>query len=73
MGTSRGGMQSYLFAKRYPNIKAMVIKSGIANAYSFYERDDATKTLLATLIPNFVERKVLALTERSAVFWVEQL
>jgi dipeptidyl aminopeptidase/acylaminoacyl peptidase len=73
MGTSRGGMQSYLFAKRYPDIKAMVIESGISNAYSFYERDDATKNLLATLIPNFKEQKDLALTQRSAVFWVDQL
>jgi dipeptidyl aminopeptidase/acylaminoacyl peptidase len=73
MGSSRGGMQSYLFAKRYPGIKAMVIKSGISNAYSFYERDDATKNLLSTLIPNFEAQKDHALTKRSAVFWVDQL
>jgi dipeptidyl aminopeptidase/acylaminoacyl peptidase len=73
MGSSRGGMQSYLFAKRYPDIKAMVIKSGISNAYSFYERDEATKNLLSTLIPNFEVQKDLALTKRSAVFWVDKL
>lgn len=73
IGTSRGGMQSYLFAKRYPAIKAMVIKSGISNVYNFYERDNKTKNLLSTLIPNFKGEKDLALTKRSAVFWVDQL
>lgn len=73
MGGSRGGMQSYLFAKSYPDVKAIIIKSGISNIYSFYERDENTKTLLSTLIPNFNEQKDLSLTKRSAVFWVDKL
>lgn len=73
MGGSRGGMQSYLFAKRYPDVKAIIIKSGISNAYSFYERDEKTKNLLSMLIPNFKEQKDLELTKRSAVFWVDKL
>ena len=72
-GVSRGGMQSYLFAKSHPNIKAMVIKAGIADVFDFRDRSEKTKVLLSTRIPEYHVHTDDKLKQRSAVYWPEAL
>ena len=73
LGSSRGGMQSYLFAKANPDIKALVSKSGIADLFSFRDRDEKTATLLSTIIPDYEQNEEAVLKARSAIRWVEEL
>ena len=73
MGASRGGMQSYLFAKANPDIKALVSKSGIADLFSFRDRDEKTAILLSTIIPDYEQNEEAVLKARSAIHWVEEL
>lgn len=73
MGSSRGGMQSYLFAKANPDIKALVSKSGIADLFSFRDRDKKTAALLSTVIPNYEQNEEALLKARSAIHWAEKL
>lgn len=72
-GSSRGGMQSYLFAKRYPDIKAMAIVAGLSDLFSFRDRSENSRLLLSTLIPDFAENEEAALKARSAIYWADQL
>jgi dipeptidyl aminopeptidase/acylaminoacyl peptidase len=74
LGSSRGGMQSYLFAKSNPTkVKALVTKAGIADLFSFRDRDQKTAKMLATIIPDFVENEQEVLKDRSAIFWADSL
>lgn len=73
LGSSRGGMQSYLFAKANPDIKALVSKSGIADLFSFRDRDEKTATLLSTVIPNYQQEEETLLKARSAIHWSDEL
>ena len=72
-GVSRGGMQSYLFAKRHHNIKAMAIKAGISDVFSFQNRSEKSKQLLSTIIPDYENNAEPALKKRSAIYWPEKL
>ncbi len=72
-GSSRGGMQSYLFAKRYPDIKAMAVVAGLSDLFSFRDRSEKSRLLLSTLIPDFAENEEAALKARSAIYWADEL
>jgi dipeptidyl aminopeptidase/acylaminoacyl peptidase len=72
-GGSRGGMQSYLFAKQYPDIKAVVVKAGISDLFSFRDRDEKTSLLLSKLIPNYENNERSLLEQRSALYWADEL
>ncbi|MBU1435999.1 MAG: prolyl oligopeptidase family serine peptidase [Gammaproteobacteria bacterium] len=72
-GSSRGGMQSYLFAKKYPEIKAMAIVAGISDVFSFRDRSEKSRFLLSQLIPDFSENEEAALKARSAIYWADEL
>ncbi|WP_170949012.1 alpha/beta hydrolase family protein [Arsukibacterium tuosuense] len=72
-GSSRGGMQSYLFAKKYPDIKAMAIVAGLSDVFSFRDRSEKSRFLLSKLIPDFAENEEAALKARSAIYWADQL
>lgn len=72
-GASRGGMQSYLFAKAYPDIKTMAIVAGISDVFSFRDRSEKSRFLLSKLIPDFAENEEAALKARSAIYWADEL
>jgi dipeptidyl aminopeptidase/acylaminoacyl peptidase len=72
-GFSRGGMQSYLLAKKYPDIKAMAIVAGISDVFGFRDKSEKSRFLLSQLIPDFVENEEVALKARSAIYWADEL
>jgi len=72
-GSSRGGMQSFLFAQAYQDTKAIAAVSGISDVTMFEKRDDKTALMLSKLIPNYDINRDDALRSRSPVQWAEKL
>lgn len=72
-GASRGGMQSFLVAKAYQDIKAIAVVAGISDVTTFKDRSDETAFLLSKLIPDYDNNADAALQSRSAVLWADSL
>jgi len=72
-GWSRGGMTTYITLRRTNMIKAAVIGAGISNLFTFAESDPRVEALYAKLIPGYKTNRKKVLTERSAVFWAEEI
>ena len=72
-GDSRGGMQSFLFAKAYQETKAIAVISGISDVIMFRDRDEKTAFMLSKLIPDYSVNGESALRERSPVWWAADL
>ncbi|MDV6315732.1 alpha/beta hydrolase family protein [Idiomarina sp. HP20-50] len=72
-GSSRGGMQSFLFAKAYQKTKAIAVVSGISDVIMFRDRDEKTAFMLSKLIPNYNIKGDDALRSRSPVQWATEL
>lgn len=72
-GESRGGMQSFLFAKAYQETKAIAVVAGISDVTMFRDRDDKTAFLLSKLIPDYNSKGDDALKSRSPVLWATDL
>lgn len=74
-GSSRGGMQSFLFAKAHPEITAIATVSGSADLYTtiMENRRPAFTRMVQKRIPNYEEHAESALKARSPVYWVDAI
>jgi dipeptidyl aminopeptidase/acylaminoacyl peptidase len=73
-GWSRGGMMTYLALARIKNIKAAVVKSGLADLIKLREiRPELDSTMYGTLIPDYSKNKITALQNRSAIFFADKI
>jgi dipeptidyl aminopeptidase/acylaminoacyl peptidase len=74
VGWSRGGMTTYLVLRRTNRIKAAVLGSAIADLFQTAEnRPPMEQNVFSELIPDYWETREQALTDRSAIYWVDQL
>jgi len=73
-GESRGGMMTYLALKRSCRFKAAVVVAGMADCFDVIKkRPELEDRTFRDLIPNYTRNKEIALKERSAIFWPEQM
>ncbi|MCG7532623.1 prolyl oligopeptidase family serine peptidase [Psychrobium sp. MM17-31] len=73
IGTSRGGMTSYMVAKTRDDIGKLVIKAGMSDlALGLTIRPEMERVYRAR-IPNYQVNKAAALQARSAIEWVDEL
>lgn len=71
---SRGGLMTFLAAKKNPDIKAIAVWAGPTDLFSLIQRrPEFDKTLFPRLIPDYQNTKSQALTARSVLFWLDQL
>ena len=74
-GSSRGGMQSFLFAKSYPDITAIATVSGSADLYTAVtenQRPNFTR-MVQKRIPDYEAHAESALKARSPVYWADTI
>ncbi|GGG95802.1 hypothetical protein GCM10011416_11840 [Polaribacter pacificus] len=73
-GHSRGGMMTYKALQKSNIFKAAVVMAGSANEFTSVEdRPELEKNVHEQLIPNYYKNKNQELTDRSVVFWSEEL
>lgn len=73
-GWSRGGMMTYLAIKNSDRIKTAVVGNGVSNMFQSIEyRPEMEQYVYSKYIPNYWENKTEELTNRSVIFWVEDL
>lgn len=73
-GGSRGGMESYLLARRGVPIRAMAIRAGVSDLFSAAAARPAFEWLaLAPRIPGYAASRDALLAERSAVRWAGEI
>ena len=74
MGTSRGGMMTYIALTKSTKIKAAAIYSGITDCIQTYnEREQAMKQVLIDLIGGTPTQKEQEYIARSANYWPERI
>lgn len=72
-GWSRGGMMTYLALTRTCRIKAAVVGSGAANAFTTVKNRPAMDSAYMRLAPGYWQNRDSVLKARSAVYWPEKL
>jgi len=74
LGSSRGGMMTYLALTRTDRIDAAVVLSGISDSFdTVTRRPDMEMYVYAELVPEWGQDRQEALERRSAVLWPEKL
>ncbi|HEX2605998.1 MAG TPA: prolyl oligopeptidase family serine peptidase [Flavisolibacter sp.] len=73
-GWSRGGMMTYRALTLTNKIKAAVVGSGMANAYTnIRKRPEMDTFVFSQLLPDYAHNRDRGLKERSAVYWADQI
>ena len=73
-GVSRGGMMSYIAAKKSSKIKAIAVVGGMSNLFTMKKNRPEMEThVYSELIPNYENDLENQLKNRSAAFWADQL
>jgi dipeptidyl aminopeptidase/acylaminoacyl peptidase len=73
VGSSRGGMMSYLAARDLPQLKALIVEAGVTDlAASLVVRKDM-EIIYKKFIPDYDNDKAAQLTARSVLFWQDKL
>ena len=73
VGSSRGGMMSYLTLARTDRLKATVIMGGMSDSFAEIAARPEMESVYAELVPDYAAHRDQALLERSAVRWVDSL
>ncbi len=73
LGTSRGGMQTYLTLKHNKEIKVAAIIAGMSNLIQGLTERPEMENVYRNLIPNYESNKTQALKERSITFWLDDI
>ena len=74
LGSSRGGMMSFLALKNNISVNAAAVVGPLANMTLEQERRQAmVEDVYKQLIPDFSKRGAEAMRERSAVYWPEKI
>lgn len=72
-GWSRGGMMTYIALTKTDKIKAAVVGGAVSDSFETIEdRPDMETYVFSELIPNYHADKEAALTQRSAIKWVDK-
>ena len=69
MGVSRGGMMTYIAAKRSTKISAIAVVSGVSDLHKLVEYRPDMENLFVKKIPNYSTEKDKQLNDRSAIKW----
>lgn len=72
-GNSRGGMMAYLAARHTDRFVALVAESAPTDIEMELEFRPVMERVLSEWIPDFERNREIALQERSAVFWADEL
>lgn len=72
-GVSRGGMMTFLQMKRAVPIKAAAVVGAVYDLVAFGKRSPGVVTAAAKLIPDYAQKGVAALQERSVMNWPESV
>ena len=72
-GSSRGGMQSYMAIRAGVDAKALVTIAGATDLFAGLEFRPEMENVYKKRIPNYETQKTSALTDRSALLWIEEL
>ncbi|HVS97958.1 MAG TPA: prolyl oligopeptidase family serine peptidase [Puia sp.] len=72
-GWSRGGMETYLALAQTCRIKAGVIASGMADAFTTIQKRPQLIRQYELLAPGYAKNKESVLRTRSAVYWADKL
>jgi dipeptidyl aminopeptidase/acylaminoacyl peptidase len=73
IGWSRGVMQSYLAAKKMPELKAIISIAGVADAEKELIWRPAMETVYTARVPDFAENRAAELKKRSVLHWIDDL
>ena len=73
IGSSRGGMMTYIALTRTDRIDAAVVMAGLADSFDAVSRRPEMEDVYSALVPNWEEERDAALEARSAVYWPERL
>jgi len=72
-GRSRGGMMTYILLRQTSHLAAAIVDAGVSNMFSLAKDRPELEEVWQELIPNYHSEKRVALKERSALFWPEEL
>lgn len=73
LGASRGGMMSFMAARRSQGIKAMAVIAGVSDLQADLAHRPEMERLYAARIPGYATNKRRALAERSVLRWPREL
>ncbi len=73
MGWSRGGMQTYLAAKRLPELKTLVAVAGVSDGEKQLKRRPAMEKVYKERVPGFEANRKEELAKRSVIKWADKL
>lgn len=73
LGMSRGGMMTYMAARRDSRIKKIAVVSGLADAFSGYNERDDMKPIMEELIGGTPTELPEEYRKRSAVYWANEI
>ena len=74
IGSSRGGMMTYMACRNNDDIKAAVIYSGVSDAISNYnDREQKMKNVYLSLVGGTPEQLEDEYIKRSAVYWADEI
>lgn len=72
-GVSRGGMMTYLTAKRDTRVKRIIVVGGVSDLFQSYEARDDMKEVLRETIGCTPEESPEEYEQRSAIFWTDKI
>lgn len=73
MGHSRGGMQTWLAAKQWPELDALVIVAGVTDLVADQSNRPDMENVYTTRIPDYATHKTAALQQRSVSHFLGQI
>lgn len=72
-GASRGGMMSYLAAKKMPQLKALIVEAGVADLEKQLVQRPEMENIYTKAMPNYATEKTAQLAARSVLHWLDKL
>ncbi|WP_052749138.1 alpha/beta hydrolase family protein [Arsukibacterium ikkense] len=73
LGSSRGGMMSYLAAREMPQLKALIVSAGVADLEASLAVRQAMENIYTKFIPNYATERSAQLQARSVLYWLDKL
>jgi dipeptidyl aminopeptidase/acylaminoacyl peptidase len=73
MGASRGGMMTYMAARKLPELKSLIILAGATDLARGLTIRPEMEQVHQARIPNYETNKEALLKERSVIHWAEEL
>jgi dipeptidyl aminopeptidase/acylaminoacyl peptidase len=73
LGRSRGGMMTYMTAKKSDKISAIAVVGGVTDLKKLMAFRPVMETVYKELIPNYAQEKEDALYKRSAIEWADKI